>query len=406
MAAFNLIYLGWIKSSWIKEIDPAASEDQSQTVTLKDTRTVPPSGSYNVARIKIPGTTNEHFIVENRQGTGSDQFLSGNGLVIWHMAKSFGSYNSNGGMDVEIATPIGADGEDWLDDGVQCDENYCEGPGFAEDFFNSTNKSEFMPWTNPSTETGFLYSGSHSFTDLGFANVQESGTDMIFDFLENSPPAAPQNLVMVNAGNNGENPVLEWDANSEPDLQHYAIYKGYQDSKSDPIIWNSTPTATTTNTTWTDPFTTIDTSAPSRVHYRITAVDDADNESDYSKSVYTHSYQVPKPSDESNETIARLPEEFQLHANYPNPFNPHTLIRFDLPEAAEVTLKVFNLLGEEIRTLVSGYTAAGFHALSWDGTDGAGRGVPSGIYIYRLEVRTAASVETAFTHTQKMTLLR
>lgn len=110
MAAFNLIYLGWIQSSWIKEIDPTQSGNQSQTVTIKNTRLAPSSGNYNVARIKIPGgTANEHFIVESRQGTGSDTYLSsgGKGLIIWHLNKSYGTYNLVGGMDVEIATASG-----------------------------------------------------------------------------------------------------------------------------------------------------------------------------------------------------------------------------------------------------------------------------------------------------------
>lgn len=54
MAAFTLIYLGWIQSSWIKEIDPTQTGDQSQSVTIKDTRLAPSSG-FNVVRIKIPG---------------------------------------------------------------------------------------------------------------------------------------------------------------------------------------------------------------------------------------------------------------------------------------------------------------------------------------------------------------
>jgi hypothetical protein len=125
LAAFDLIYLEWIKPSWIKEIDPTQSGDQSQTVTIYDTRLAPPSGKYIVVRIKIPGGgANDHFLIESRQGTGSDVNLAsgGKGLIIWHITKSYGTYNTWGGMDVEIATAIGAHGQDWLDDGVGSNE--------------------------------------------------------------------------------------------------------------------------------------------------------------------------------------------------------------------------------------------------------------------------------------------
>lgn len=106
------------------------------------------------------------------------------------------------------------------------------------------------------------------------------GAISIYRHNPTDPPCAPpQKLVMVNSGNNGEHPILQWNANIERDLDYYAIYKGYQNSKSAPINWNSTPSATTTNTTWTDLFTTINTSAPSSVHYRITAMDLSNQES-------------------------------------------------------------------------------------------------------------------------------
>jgi hypothetical protein len=138
----------------------------------------------------------------------------------------------------------------------------------------------------------------------------------------------PQNLTITNAGQNGQHPILSWTANTEPDLSSYKIYRGYQESKTAPINWNSTPTATVTTTTWTDPVVTIDTAAPSSVHYRITAVDNASNASGYSNSVSTKSYFGPKINIEhpEDETSFLMPEKFALHQNYPNPFNPSTEI--------------------------------------------------------------------------------
>jgi len=408
MAAFNLIHLGWIKSNWIKEIDPSVSGNQLG-VNIKDTRLAPASGSYNVARIKIPNTTNEHFIVENRQGTGSDAFLStgGKGLIIWHMNKSYSSYNGNDNMDVEIATPIGAHGQDWLDNGVQTPG---EKRGFTTDFFDGTNKTKFAPWTNPSTETGFLYSGSHSFRDIAITKITKSGTTMKFDVLANAPPGPPQNLVMPNAGQNGQHPILQWTANSEPDFSYYQIFRGAQDTPTSPIDWNawgSNPVATTTSTTWTEPLIIINTSSQSSVHYRITAVDNSNNVSDYSNSVSARTYQIPKNSgDQPEETNPFLPTEITLHQNYPNPFNPTTEIKYDLPHSGLVRLSIFNLIGQRVRDLLDEPQKAGYHSILWDGKDDFGTEVASGIYLYHVYFNSVEEDNRPFEVVRKMTLFR
>ena len=97
---------------------------------------------------------------------------------------------------------------------------------------------------------------------------------------------------------------------------------------------------------------------------------------------------------------ARLvPRQYALFANFPNPFNPSTSIEYALPEAATVELAVFDILGQRVRTLISGRQVAGFYRLAWDGRDRAGRAVASGVYFYRLATAD-------FDQTRKMTLIR
>jgi len=99
---------------------------------------------------------------------------------------------------------------------------------------------------------------------------------------------------------------------------------------------------------------------------------------------------------------ARLPRGFMLRQNTPNPFNPSTTIRFeiDAPVApAEVDLAVYSLRGKRVRTLVSGALEAGTHAVYWDGTDDGGISLPSGVYLYRIDVGSATS-------TRKMLMAR
>ncbi|MDZ7271761.1 MAG: T9SS type A sorting domain-containing protein [candidate division KSB1 bacterium] len=83
--------------------------------------------------------------------------------------------------------------------------------------------------------------------------------------------------------------------------------------------------------------------------------------------------------------VVTVPERASLAQNYPNPFNPVTWIAFELKEAAPVTLRIYNLQGQLVRTLVEGYTEVGRHEVRWDATDDRGTLVPSGVYVYVLE---------------------
>ncbi|MGH7492818.1 MAG: CHRD domain-containing protein [bacterium] len=94
-----------------------------------------------------------------------------------------------------------------------------------------------------------------------------------------------------------------------------------------------------------------------------------------------------------------LPVEFALHGNYPNPCNPSTLIRYDLPRAAHVKLVIYSVLGKNVRTLVDAKQAPGFKHVTWDGANDKGERVTSGVYLYRIET-------DGFTAERKLTLLR
>jgi hypothetical protein len=94
-----------------------------------------------------------------------------------------------------------------------------------------------------------------------------------------------------------------------------------------------------------------------------------------------------------------LPTKFELHQNAPNPFNPITGINYDLPKASFVRLEVFNILGQNVKTLVDDYQEAGFQSITWDGTNNNNTPVASGMYFYRIEADD-------FQATKKMMMLK
>ena len=99
--------------------------------------------------------------------------------------------------------------------------------------------------------------------------------------------------------------------------------------------------------------------------------------------------------------VAALPQRTRLSQNYPNPFNPSTIIGYTLPHAAHVKLEIFNLLGEQVSTLKDGLQEAGYYEVIFDG-----RGLPSGVYFYRLQARRVDGGEIDFVDTKKLVLTR
>jgi hypothetical protein len=93
-----------------------------------------------------------------------------------------------------------------------------------------------------------------------------------------------------------------------------------------------------------------------------------------------------------------LPETFKL-GNYPNPFNPSTTIAYQLPNAGEVSLIIYNVMGQQIRVLEQGFRAQGVYEVEWNGRDDNGQTVSSGLYLYRF-------ISADVAETQRMTLLK
>jgi hypothetical protein len=102
----------------------------------------------------------------------------------------------------------------------------------------------------------------------------------------------------------------------------------------------------------------------------------------------------PAPPIQTTINETDLPKEFELEQNFPNPFNPSTTIEFSIPSAQFVTLKVYDLLGQEVATLVNGQQTAGTHRVQWNASS-----LSTGFYFYKMETGN-------FLQTRKLMLMK
>ena len=98
-------------------------------------------------------------------------------------------------------------------------------------------------------------------------------------------------------------------------------------------------------------------------------------------------------------TIANIPDEYALFHNYPNPFNPSTMIEYALPQESKVYLVIYDILGRHVKTLVRQTQAPGYKSVRWNGRNDMGQQVSAGMYFYRIQAGE-------FVQTKKMVLLK
>ncbi len=195
-----------------------------------------------------------------------------------------------------------------------------------------------------------------------------------------SVPTTPQNFTCTNPSGWGNYPSFSW--NTSNLATSYKIERKMNSGSFSQIASVNAP-----DTTLTDYGVTLahlgdyDT-----FYYRIRASNSASN-SGYSSEVSITAEQFQKMS-------AGIPKKYGLYQNYPNPFNPVTEIRYNLPVATQVTLKVYNMLGQEIAVLVNEQKPAGSHTVKWDASN-----VASGSYIYKI-------VAGSFTETKQMVVIK
>jgi len=104
--------------------------------------------------------------------------------------------------------------------------------------------------------------------------------------------------------------------------------------------------------------------------------------------------------------LGRAPARWQMSQNYPNPFNPATVIRYALPARSHVTLRVYDVLGQEVKRLVDAIQEAGYREVVWSGMTNSGNSVTSGVYFYKIQAISTLHPGKRYAEVKKMLLLR
>lgn len=206
--------------------------------------------------------------------------------------------------------------------------------------------------------------------------------------IDNLVPTAPTNLAAREEETAEEVSFvrLTWDESADEDFNYFTIVRGAE-SGFDPNA--AEEIGTTTEPTLVDD----DVTTGQTLFYRVAAFDFNGNRGEFSDEV---SLLITSVNGDAGSTI---PTSFALQQNYPNPFNPNTQISYDLPNDVNVVLKIYNMVGQEVRTLVNEQKTAGAYTATWDGRSNAGSKVASGVYLYVLRAGQ-------FVQTKKMTLVK
>lgn len=236
--------------------------------------------------------------------------------------------------------------------------------------------------TLPLTDTAYTvaapygvrrYYGISSFNRFGDGDTVRRG----YTITDMTPPATPSGFLVMGAIFHRYTMNLSWRRNQEADLAAYNIYRAIRDTLNRTFFHR----VLAPDTTYAD--TTI--GCDTLYHYWLTAVDTAGNESP--AVLRSGAQPCPLSVNEPYEPA----HTFRLEQNYPNPFNPLTTIEYHLPAeksgSSLVTLKVFDVLGREIATLVNQRQTAGRYRVVWNGT-----GFASGVYYYRLQAGDRTSM--------------
>jgi len=200
------------------------------------------------------------------------------------------------------------------------------------------------------------------------------------------PPEDPINLTAEITGNTNGSVVLNWTPNTEEDLAGYQIYYGTESRTYDGKVAAQGVSPITTSTF--NEFEITGLKDGIEYFFALKAFDNSNNLSEFSEEAVAALF---TSIDERSEEI---PGDYKIEQNYPNPFNPATNIRFSLPKATNVEIRLYDMLGREVLTLLNEFRPAGTHIINVELSS-----LSSGIYIYQMKA-------DSFIENRKLTLIK
>ncbi|HEX9655137.1 MAG TPA: T9SS type A sorting domain-containing protein [bacterium] len=230
--------------------------------------------------------------------------------------------------------------------------------------------STVVPTLFDSTAAGIHWSYFYVAGHRSSGQTTETAPDSGYS-IDNLAPEAPANVSGLERFNSI---FLNWNASLDKDFNYFTLYRsttsGFDPKSNDPL-------AQLTENNYQDSGVAIGTT----YYYRVSAHDFSGNE-----SAYSNEFSLLVTSVEGNGGV--LPKEYALYQNYPNPFNPTTAIKFDLKASGNVVLSIYNMLGEEVMTLIDGHMEAGQHQWTVSADN-----LTSGVYFYKIQTNSYTAVK-------------
>ena len=265
------------------------------------------------------------------------------------------------------------------------------GSTWSEKSKKTASDAEYGDWY------GYSVSISGDYAIVGALNEDTGGSNAGAAYIHKSDDLyLPVILSSFTAQFISSTPTLFWTTQSETNNLGWNIYRSETNEISDAFQINSNIILGAGTTTEPTEYTFID-------EYEVESGETHWywlESSEISGITETHgpiSLRIPEEGEEPD--LPEIPEHYVLFQNYPNPFNPDTIINFNLKEAAHVTIKIFNIKGELIRTLVDDYREPTHYSVVWDVKDEEGNTVGSGMYFYTMKAGK-------YTNTKKMILMK
>ncbi|MBN1998645.1 T9SS type A sorting domain-containing protein [candidate division KSB1 bacterium] len=318
--------------------------------------------SNNTASIIVPvntdGVDNPDYLDINSENDGVEDFIEG------HDA------NQDGYAD---RTPIGVDTDcDGLDDvfDTVVSPNPVSNPGGSNAPLQNTDTVDELDWRDENDDNDELLTIDEDFNQNNNWADDDPDGDGHPAYLDKDD--VPVELSSFTAELVSDGVLLEWETQSETENLGFYLYRS-TDKKETPerITKKIIPGAGNSNSAQKYKF--IDNNVQIGHVYYYTLAD-----------VRFDGYETRHKEIQS--PVIKPPSEYALEQNYPNPFNPETVIPFRIKESGHCDLTVFNIKGQKVKTLVNKQVEAGFHKVIWDGKDSQGQQMPTGVYLYRLDI--------------------